>query len=141
MNLVIISAAVVAAVGIVVGIGLGLFGEKFKVEVDEKEAAVREALPGNNCGACGFAGCDAMAKAIAQGKAPVNGCPVGGEGCAKAIGDIMGVAAERYSITIRESRTAVWQVPFRVPATRPAPTDVWVMVPAYLPAISMPSTW
>ena len=94
MNLVIISAAVVAADGIVVGIGLGLFGEKFKVEVDEKEAAVREALPGNNCGACGFAGCDAMAKAIAQGKAPVNGCPVGGEGCAKAIGDIMGVAAE-----------------------------------------------
>ena len=33
---IIIAAAVIAATGIIVGIGLGLFGEKFKVEVDEK---------------------------------------------------------------------------------------------------------
>ena len=65
---IIIAAAVIAVVGIVVGIGLGLFGEKFKVEVDEKELAVREELPGNNCGGCGFAGCDALAKAIAAGE-------------------------------------------------------------------------
>ena len=39
-----IAAAVIAAVGIIVGVGLGLFGAKFKVEVDEKEAAVREEL-------------------------------------------------------------------------------------------------
>lgn len=75
---IIIAAAVIAVVGIVVGIGLGLFGEKFKVEVDEKELAVREELPGNNCGGCGFAGCDALAKAIAAGEAPANACPVGG---------------------------------------------------------------
>ena len=72
---IIIAAAVIAVVGIVVGIGLGLFGEKFKVEVDEKELAVREELPGNNCGGCGFAGCDALAKAIAAGEAPANACP------------------------------------------------------------------
>lgn len=90
---VIIATLVVAAVGIVVGIGLGVFGEKFKVEIDQKELDVRAALPGNNCGACGYAGCDAMAKAIAQGQAPVNGCPVGGESCAAEIGNIMGVAA------------------------------------------------
>ena len=30
--------------------------QKFKVEVDEKEAAVREELPGNNCGGCGYRG-------------------------------------------------------------------------------------
>ncbi|SET12128.1 electron transport complex, RnfABCDGE type, B subunit [[Clostridium] aminophilum] len=92
--MIITSMLVVAAVGIVVGFGLGIFGEKFKVEVDEKEAAVREALPGNNCGACGFAGCDAMAKAIASGQAAVNGCPVGGDGVAALIADIMGVQAE-----------------------------------------------
>ena len=56
---IIIAAVVIAATGIIVGIGLGLFGEKFKVEVDEKEQAIRDELPGNNCGGCGFAGCDA----------------------------------------------------------------------------------
>ena len=62
---VVIAAAVVAAAGIVVGIGLGLFGEKFKVEVDEKELAIRAELPGNNCGGCGYPGCDGLAAAIA----------------------------------------------------------------------------
>lgn len=75
MNSIIIAAVVIAAVGIIVGVGLGLFGAKFKVEVDEKEAAVREELPGNNCGGCGYPGCDGLAKAIAEGKAPVNACP------------------------------------------------------------------
>lgn len=75
---IVIATAVVAVIGLIVGLGLGLFGEKFKVEVDEKEMAVREELPGNNCGGCGYAGCDALAKAIAAGEAPVNACPVGG---------------------------------------------------------------
>ena len=64
---IVIATAVVAVIGLIVGLGLGLFGEKFKVEVDEKEMAVREELPGNNCGGCGYAGCDALAKAIAAG--------------------------------------------------------------------------
>ncbi len=94
MMAIVIAAVVVAGAGIVVGIGLGLFGEKFKVEVDEKEAAVREVLPGNNCGGCGYAGCDAVAKAICQGQAPANACPVGGSAVAEKIGEILGVSVE-----------------------------------------------
>ena len=93
MNSIIIAAVVIAAVGIIVGVGLGLFGAKFKVEVDEKEAAVREELPGNNCGGCGYPGCDGLAKAIAEGKAPVNACPVGGAPVAAKIAAIMGEEA------------------------------------------------
>ena len=89
---ILIAAAVIAVAGIIVGIGLGLFGEKFKVEVDEKEVAIREELPGNNCGGCGYAGCDALAKAIAAGQADVGACPVGGAPVAEKIGEIMGVA-------------------------------------------------
>lgn len=88
------AAAVVAVTGIVIGVLLGVAGKFFEVEVDEKELAVRELLPGNNCGACGFAGCDAMAKAIAEGNAPVNGCPVGGAPVADQIAEVMGVTAE-----------------------------------------------
>lgn len=91
---IIIAAAVIAATGIIVGIGLGLFGEKFKVEVDEKEQAIREELPGNNCGGCGFAGCDALAKAIAAGEAPANACPVGGAPVGEKIAAILGTSAE-----------------------------------------------
>ena len=67
---ILIAAAVIAVAGIIVGIGLGLFGEKFKVEVDEKEEAVLKALPGNNCGGCGYPGCSGLAAAIAKGEAP-----------------------------------------------------------------------
>lgn len=90
---VIIAALVVGIIGLVVGLLLGVAGEKFKVEIDEKEIKIREALPGNNCGGCGYPGCDGLAKAIAKGEAPVNACPVAGENGAKNIGQIMGVEA------------------------------------------------
>ena len=93
MDIIWITTLVIAAIGIVVGAGLVYTGKKFAVKVDEKEIAVREKLPGNNCGACGFAGCDALAAAIAKGEAPVNACPVGGAAAAEAIGEIMGTTA------------------------------------------------
>ncbi|MBO4514265.1 MAG: RnfABCDGE type electron transport complex subunit B [Lachnospiraceae bacterium] len=91
---ILIAAGIVAAVGILIGLFLGMAGIKFRVEVDEKEEAVLAALPGNNCGGCGFAGCSGLAAAIAKGEAPVNACPVGGEAVAKEIGKIMGVEAQ-----------------------------------------------
>lgn len=87
------AAAVVGIVGILIGVFLGFASEKFKVEVDEKEILVRNELPGNNCGGCGYAGCDALAKAIAAGQAEVGACPVGGPQVADKIGEIMGVSA------------------------------------------------
>ena len=85
---------VITVIGILVGLGLVFLGKKFHVPVDEREAEVRECLPGNNCGACGFAGCDAAAAAIVAGEAPVNVCPVGGAPVAAKIGGIMGADAE-----------------------------------------------
>ena len=90
---IIIAAAVVGIVGIVIGVLLGIASEKFKVEVDEREELVRAELPGNNCGGCGYAGCDALAKAIVEGKAAVNQCPVGGAPVGEKIAAIMGVEA------------------------------------------------
>ncbi len=87
------SVAVVGIVGIFVGIFLGLAAIQFRVEVDEREEAVLAALPGNNCGGCGFPGCSGLAAAIAKGEAPVNQCPVGGEPVGKKIAEIMGVEA------------------------------------------------
>ncbi len=90
MSGIIIAMLVVGGVGLFIGLFLGVAAIKFKVQVDEKEVAVLEALPGNNCGGCGYAGCSGLAAAIAKGEAAVNQCPVGGETVAKKISEIMG---------------------------------------------------
>lgn len=82
---------IVGVTGLVIGLFLGIAGIRFHVEVDEKEAEVLNALPGNNCGGCGFPGCAGLAAAIAKGEAPVNACPVGGEKTGKEVARIMGV--------------------------------------------------
>ena len=96
MNIVGILTAtlVVGIVGIFIGLFLGVAGIRFRVEVSEKEEAVLSALPGNNCGGCGYAGCSGLAAAIAKGEAPVNACPVGGEPVGNKIAEIMGVEAQ-----------------------------------------------
>ena len=90
---IIIAAVLVGGVGLFIGLFLGVAGKKFEVEVNEKEIQVREELPGNNCGGCGYPGCDGLAPAIAKGEAPVNACPVGGSAAAAKIAAIMGQEA------------------------------------------------
>ena len=90
---IVIAAVLVGGVGLFIGLFLGVAGKKFAVEVDEKEIKVREELPGNNCGGCGYPGCDGLAAAIAKGEAPVNACPVGGAAVAAKVAAIMGQEA------------------------------------------------
>ena len=63
---------VLGGLGLGFGVILSIASNIFAVEVDPKIEEVRAVLPGANCGACGFPGCDGLAKAIAEGKAPVN---------------------------------------------------------------------
>ncbi|MDF2587760.1 MAG: ferredoxin [Anaerocolumna sp.] len=89
-----IATALIGVVGAVIGVFLGVAAKKFEVEIDEKEQQVRELLPGNNCGACGFAGCDSLAQAIAGEKAAANACPVANSEIHKKIAALMGTNAE-----------------------------------------------
>ena len=91
---IIIAAAAVGGTGILVGLILGIAGDRLKVEVDEREEKIMGVLPGNNCGGCGYAGCSGLAAAIAGGTAPVNACPVGGDKVGAQVAQIMGVEAE-----------------------------------------------
>ena len=91
ISAILLAMVVVGGTGLLIAILLGIASEKFKVPVDEKEVAIRAELPGNNCG-----GCDGLAKAIANGEAPVNGCPVGGAAAAEKISAIMGVEAGEF---------------------------------------------
>ena len=93
MGAVFTAIAVVGIVGLLIGLLLGVVGKKFEVEVDERVTQVREHLAGSNCGGCGFAGCDACAEAMVKGDAPANACAPAGAENAKAIAEILGVAA------------------------------------------------
>lgn len=86
--------AVIGGTGLFIGLFLGAAANAFKVKVDEREEEVLAALPGNNCGGCGYPGCSGLAAAIVRGEAPVGACPVGGEQTAAKIAGIMGTEAE-----------------------------------------------
>ena len=89
-----IATLLVSLTGAIIGLFLGIAAKKFEVEVDEKEQLVRDLLPGNNCGACGYAGCDNLAQAIAAGEAPANACPIAKSEAYEQIADVMGTNVE-----------------------------------------------
>lgn len=83
----------VLIIGLIAGLILSVASIIFAVPVDEKQAAVRECLPGANCGACGFSGCDGYATALAAGEAENGLCSPGGPDVAEEIAAVLGVAA------------------------------------------------
>ena len=94
MTMIIIPAVIVAAVGLIAAIILTIASKLMFVPVDEKVAAVREVLPGANCGGCGFAGCDDYAAAFADDPdLSTSLCPVGGPEVAGKIAEIVGGSA------------------------------------------------
>ncbi len=88
------AAIMIGGVGLFVGIFLAFASKVFAVEVNQKEQDIRDVLPGANCGACGYSGCNALAAAIARGDAPANACIVGQEPVANQIRWIVGGKSE-----------------------------------------------
>ena len=73
---------------------LVLAAKHFAVEGSQKNAALRDCLPGANCGACGYSGCDGYAKALAEGETEkTNLCIPGGDKTAKDLAAILGTEA------------------------------------------------
>lgn len=91
MQEILIPAAFVAGLGLVCAIILVLAAKFMAVKEDERFPKVRECLPGANCGACGFAGCDGYAKALID--APdlkCNLCIPGADPVSKQLSEILG---------------------------------------------------
>ncbi|MBR9980974.1 MAG: 4Fe-4S binding protein [Desulfatitalea sp.] len=89
-----IAILLMGGLGLVVGIGLAIASKVFYVYVDPKILAIEAALPGANCGGCGFPGCSSNAEAVAAGKAAPNSCVAAGPEVAEAIAAILGVSVE-----------------------------------------------
>ena len=82
---------VIIPIGFLLGVALAFFSAKFAVKENEKAKEIRAVLPSVNCGACGFAGCDDYALAIAEGKAEPNLCVPGAADVANKIGEYLGI--------------------------------------------------
>ena len=82
-----------AGLGLVFGLVLGVASNKLKVETDPTVEKVLLALPGANCGACGYPGCMGLAEAIASGDAPIDACIPGAKAVTDAVAEVMGVDA------------------------------------------------
>lgn len=91
---ILIAVAVVAGIGLLIGLILAIASIIMAVPKDEKAEAVLELLPGANCGACGYSGCEGYAKALSRGQAKPGLCSPGGEECTEAIAELLGVEGE-----------------------------------------------
>jgi Na+-translocating ferredoxin:NAD+ oxidoreductase RNF subunit RnfB len=91
MNIIIITAIFAASLALVLGIALSVFRKVFHVETDVLVSLIRETLPGANCGACGFPGCDGFAVAVVSRKALPDKCTVSSAEETKKRGELLGV--------------------------------------------------
>ncbi|MDR1753483.1 MAG: RnfABCDGE type electron transport complex subunit B [Eubacterium sp.] len=79
--------------GVVSGVILTVASKVLSVKNDEMVDAVLAELPGINCGACGFSGCEGYAKSVASRESPATFCKPGGEKTVKGISAVLGIAA------------------------------------------------
>jgi len=93
MNGILLAVLLVAGIGLLIGLILSIASIVMAVPKDEKAEKLLQALPGANCGACGYSGCSGYADALAKGTAEVGLCAPGGLNCAKELSAILGVDA------------------------------------------------
>ncbi|HOO76943.1 MAG TPA: RnfABCDGE type electron transport complex subunit B [bacterium] len=84
-----------AGLGLVFGAALGLGSRFFRVRTDPRLDIVNDLLPGANCGACGFSGCLACARALIDNRIEVGVCPVCSAENTDRIAQVLGRAPEK----------------------------------------------
>ena len=98
----------VSLLGGLLGLGLAVASKFFAVKKDERVELAESALPGLNCGACGFAGCSGYAEAIIEKGAELTLCAPGGGTTLRRLSEIMGV-----EVSVTESTRMVAQIKCR----------------------------
>jgi len=89
--IVLLAAGTMLVLGLFMAYVLGWANRAFHVAIDPRQEQIQEALPGANCGGCGYVGCNEYAEAVVSGQVSVDKCTVGGVSCAAALAKILGV--------------------------------------------------
>lgn len=106
MDTILYSVLTLGILGLVAGGILSYAAKRFSVFLDPRVEKLAHILPGANCGACGYASCIALAKAVLSGLASANSCIAGGEGIASKVSEIVGKTAVS---TVKLPKVAVVQ--------------------------------
>lgn len=92
MNEILTAVIPVVIIGVICAVMLVVASKLMAVEEDERLPKVRECLPGANCGACGYAGCDGYAKALVEDESvPSNLCVPGADAVSRQLSEVLGV--------------------------------------------------
>lgn len=93
---VIVAGGIILAISLILGVGLAIANKYFEVEEDSRVEKLEEKLPGYNCGACGYVGCEALARAILNGEVSSSkACKVISEDSAKKL--------KEYCLTVKDN--------------------------------------
>ena len=95
-ELFIISAVSMGLLGAGLAVFLAFADKKFQVQEDPRVEAMLGALPGSNCGGCGYPGCRMFAEKLVEGEAPTNACVAGGNETSAKIAALLGVEAAEH---------------------------------------------
>jgi len=91
MNTILIAIISLSIIGFLCSALITFASKVMFVKVDERVEKIRNCLPGANCGACGFSGCDGYAVALVEDGLATNLCPPGGVSTLEQINEILGV--------------------------------------------------
>ena len=91
----IISVSSLAIIGFIAGAILSFASQKFKSEADPRVSSAVRLLPGANCGACGYPGCQGFAEALLKGEANISACRLMNDAQRKELANILGVEAAK----------------------------------------------
>jgi len=99
-NDILIPMVVLMGIGLFFAILIVIVSRFFAVEENKRQSEVRELLPGANCGACGFSGCDGYAASLADGDTDIGRCPVGGAAVTQDLAALLGLEAVDVEATV-----------------------------------------
>lgn len=101
MNTIVVSLITLGVIGALAAVILYFVAKKFYVYEDPRIDEVEAALPGANCGACGYPGCRGFADACVKADSLDNLlCPVGGSAVMEQVGGILGKTASAAEPTL-----------------------------------------
>lgn len=104
MDFIFNAVIVLGAIALIAAVVLFVVSKKFAVEEDPRIVRVEDALPGANCGGCGFPGCSGLADALVKGAdgGSIDGlfCPVGGAEVMGQVAGLLGMAIADTAPTV-----------------------------------------
>lgn len=94
MEEILVPAALVGGLACLLAVVLTAAHRFMSKKRDDRQSELLEILPGINCGGCGFPGCEAYAKALAEGKTDSTAlCAPGKKEVAQKIAGVLGTTA------------------------------------------------